>query len=146
MPESWDIRCDQLLEAMVESVGIKAFTAGLGVSTRQVHRMLNGSQHNPLRRFCDVLLSCDSSQAEAALSHICREVGVYWVRVPQSLEVANLNAVREAAEAIVAITEGRSIDVAVNEIREAIAALSALERALDKGRQPNLKGCFSESC
>ena len=126
-------QCDELLAAMVESVGIKAFAAGLGVSTRQVHRMLNGSQANPLRRFCDVLLSCDQKTAEAALSSICRSMGVYWIRVPESVEAAHLNAVKESAEAIVAITEQRSPRVTVREIREAIAALSALERILDRG-------------
>jgi hypothetical protein len=121
---------------MVESVGIKAFAAAMGVSTRQVHRMLNGAQPNPLERFCRAMESCDPKTAERALSHVCRQSGVYWIRVPASMKAANLDAVKEAAQAIVAITEGRSVAVEVREIREAIAALAAVEKKLDHERAP----------
>ncbi len=123
--------CDEIFEGMVEAAGIKAFASKLGLSTRQVHRMLNGSQPNPLTRFCDILSAAEPKSAEAALSHVCRKQGVYWIRVPQDLKSANLNAVKESAEAIVAITEGKDPRVTVREIREAIAALSALEKMLD---------------
>lgn len=124
--------CEEIFEAMVESVGIKAFAANMGISTRQVHRMLNGAQPNPLDRFCRTMKSCDGKAAEQALSHVCRQSGVYWIRVPVSMKAANLDAVKEAAQAIVAITEDRSITVEVREIREAIAALAALEKKLDQ--------------
>jgi hypothetical protein len=96
--------------------------------------MLNGAQPNPLDRFCDIMKACDAKTAQRALSHVCRQSGVYWVRVPISMKAANLDAVKEAAQAIVAITEGRSITVEVREIREAIAALAALEKKLDQER------------
>lgn len=142
MSESCQAKCDRLFGEMVESVGVKAFAAKLGMSSRQVHRMLSGSQPNPLRRFCEVLQACPQAKAEAAMSCLCRQMGMYWVRVPTTLAEANLNAVKEAAEAIVAIMEGRSVDTAVQEIREAIAALSALERALDKGLRLSNAGGF----
>ena len=116
---------------MVESVGIKAFASKMELSTRQVHRMLGGAQANPVARFCQAMQACDKKTAEAVLSHLCRQQGVYWIRVPASLKAANLNAVKESAEAIVAITEGRSVTTTVREIREAIAALAALEKILD---------------
>ncbi|MFB3891756.1 MAG: hypothetical protein ACE15C_07005 [Phycisphaerae bacterium] len=133
-----DQRCDELFEAMVESVGVKAFAAAIGVTARQVHRMLSGAQANPLARFCDAMGACTRQAAEAVLSDLCRRQGVYWIRVPESLKAANLNAVKESAEAIVAITEGRSIQTEVNEIRQAIAALSALERVLDRKETPKV--------
>lgn len=125
-------RCDEIFEAIVQATGVKAFAAKLGLSTRQVHRMLSGAQPNPLSRFCDVLHACDQQSAEAVLSAVCRAMDVYWIRVPQDLKSANLNAVKESAEAIVAISEGRSVQTTVREIRQAIAALSALERMLDQ--------------
>ena len=133
-----DQRCDELFEAMVESVGIKAFASALGVTARQVHRMLSGAQANPLARFCDAMGACAPKAGEAVLSDLCRRRGVYWIRVPESLKAANLNAVKESAEAIVAITEGRSIRTTVKEIREAIAALAALEHVLDRKETPKV--------
>jgi len=123
--------CDEFFESVVQAVGIKAFAAKLGLSARQVHRMIGGAQPNPLRRFCDILNACDAPQVEAILSCVCRQQGVYWVRSPETIEAAHLNAVKESAEAIVAITEGRSTSVAIREIREAISALVALEKILD---------------
>jgi hypothetical protein len=55
------------------------------------------------------------------------------MRILENLAAANVNAVKESAEAIVAISEGRSVRVTVKEIREAIAALAALERRLSQG-------------
>jgi hypothetical protein len=124
-------RCDELFESTVDSVGIKQFAGKLDLSTRQVHRMLNGSQPNPIRRFCELLEACEPKAAEAVLSYVCRELGVYWIRVPESIEAGHVNAVRESAEAIVAITEGRPSRAAVKEIREAIAALAGLEKVFD---------------
>lgn len=125
-------RCDELFEATVESVGIKQFAAKLGLSTRQVHRMLNGSQPNPIRRFAELLEACEPKAAEAVLSYVCRQLGVYWVRVPSDILTAHIEAVRESAEAIVAIAEGRPSRAAIKEIREAIAALAGLEKMFDQ--------------
>lgn len=124
-------RCDEIFEAMVESAGIKAFAANMNLSTRQIHRMLNGTQPNPLRRFCEMMLACGTKPAESILSYVCRQMGVYWIRVPENLRAAHVNAVRESAEAIAAIAEGRPSKAAVKDIREAIAALAALEKMFD---------------
>ena len=126
-----DERCEELFEALVESVGIKTFASNLGLSTRQIHRMRNGAKPNPLRRFCEMLQACDLKSAEGVLSYVCRQMGVYWIRVPADVKTANVNAVREAAEAIVAISEDRPTRAAVREIREAISALASLEKVLD---------------
>ncbi len=124
--------CEQLFEAMVESVGPKAFAAEMSLSTRQIHRMLNGAQPNPISRFCDAIAATGLHETEAAVDFICKRQGGYFVRRPDGLHSANLNAVKESAEAIVAITEGRSPTITVKEIREAIEALAALEHLLDK--------------
>ncbi len=121
---------DGLFEAMVESVGVKAFAAGMGLSTRQVHRMLNGAQPNPVGRMRVSLKAGRRQPAEDALDALCREMGGYFVRLAADLESANVNAVKESAEAIVAIAEDESPRITVREIREAIAALAALERRL----------------
>ena len=125
-----DPHCDELFLAMVDSVGVKAFAGRLGLSTRQIHRMLGGTQPNPLARLCEALAACEPAAAEAGIDCMARRMGGYFVRLPGSLEQANVNAVKEAAEAIVAISEGESVDITVREIREAIAALAALERRL----------------
>lgn len=127
-----ELRQDELFEAMVESVGVKAFGANIGLSTRQIHRMLNGTQPNPLRRFCEAIGACEGPAAQEALDFICRQCVGYFVRLATELAKANVNAVKESAEAIVAISEGESVRVTVKEIREAIAALAALEHRLEK--------------
>jgi len=125
-----DIRCDELFEALVDSVGVKAFAANLGLSSRQVHRMLSGTQPNPVRRLRDALAAGDGMVSMTVLDYLCAEHGGYFVPLDIELDVADVNAVKESAEAIVAITEGRSTRVTVKEIREAVSALAALERHL----------------
>lgn len=122
--------CGELFEAMVESVGVKAYAAAMDLSTRQIHRMLNGSQPNPLERLCEAMRACGEPAAQKAIDHICQQRGGYFVRLADNIETANVNAVKESAEAIVAICEGRPANVEIKEIREAIAALAALERRL----------------
>jgi hypothetical protein len=122
--------CDELFEAMVESVGVKAYAANMGLSSRQVHRMLNGAQPNPIRRMALALVAGASPAGHAALDCLCRRMGGYFVRLTEDLSSANVNAVTESAEAIVAISEDRSPRITVKEIREAIAALAALESRL----------------
>ena len=123
-------RCDGLFDAMVESVGVKAFAMNLNLSTRQVHRMLNGTQANPLSRLWQAMGACEPVSGEEALDFLCQEQGGYFVRLPKDMDSANLNAVKESAEAIVAISEGQSPRVTVKELRDAISALAALERQL----------------
>ncbi len=128
-----DLRCDELFEEMVESVGVKAFASEMGLSTRQIHRMLNGTQPNPVRRFHDAVSACEGFTCDTVMDYVCRLRGGYFMRILENLAAANINAVKESAEAIVAISEGRSVRVTVKEIREAIAALAALERRLSQG-------------
>jgi hypothetical protein len=125
-----DRACDELFEAMVESVGIKAFAAGMGLGTRQVHRMLNGTQPNPIARFVEAMKACEGLTAQASVDYVCRAAGGYFVRHLERLDQASVNAVKEAAEAIVAISEGEAPKMEIKEIREAISALAALEHVL----------------
>ena len=125
-----DGRCEELFEAMVDSVGVKAFAGNMDLSTRQIHRMLNGVQPNPIQRFREAVHACEGLTGDAALDYLCRLRDGYFVRLPEDLTFANANAVKESAEAIVAISEGRSPRVTIKEIREAISALAALERKL----------------
>ena len=74
-----DIRSDELFEALVDSVGVKAFAVNLGVSSRQVHRMLSGAQPNPVRRVRDALASGDGMVATTTLDYLCQEHGGYFV-------------------------------------------------------------------
>ena len=123
-------RWEELFEAMVESVGIKVFALKMGLSTRQIHRMLNGAQPNPLQRMCEALAACEGLTAQAAVDFLCQCRGGYFVEVVENLKTANINAVKESAEAIVAISEGRPPRVTIKEIREAISALASLEHLL----------------
>jgi len=131
-----DPRAQELFEAMVESVGVKAFAANMDLSTRQIHRMLNGAQPEPLGRLVDALFAAEPDEAHAALDHVCGRMGGYFVRAIDNLDVAHVNAVKESAEAIVAISEGKSPRVEIKEIREAISALATLERRLTSGTGP----------
>lgn len=125
-----DAQCDRLFEAMVESVGVKAFAANMDIGSRQIYRMLNRSQPNPVRRMREALLAGEGLTADAALDYLCRTRGGYFVSDCDDLDTANVNAVKECAEAIVAISEGRDPAVTIKEVREAISALCALERTL----------------
>lgn len=118
-----------LFRRMVESVGVKRFAAELGVSTRQINRILAGVQPNPVHRLLMSLQACTPDVGDAVLDHICQEMGGYFVREEGSLDSASVNAVRECAEAIAAISDGQISRVDQIEIREAIAALIALSRS-----------------
>ena len=132
-----DDRTRELFEAMVESVGVKAFAANMDLSTRQIHRMLNGAQPEPLARTVGALQAAEPAEGEAALDYVCSRMGGYFIRTIDNLPVANVNAVKECAEAIVAISEGQSPRVELKEIREAISALASLERRLTRGDLPS---------
>ena len=133
-----DGRCDELFETMVQSVGVKVFAANMGLSPRQVYRMLDGAQPNPVTRLCQAMQACEDAPAEVMLDYLCQQRGGYYVRMTQDLSVAGVNAVKESAEAIVAISEGRPPKVTIREIREAIAALAALEGRLRTGQVQTL--------
>ncbi|MEO1130610.1 MAG: hypothetical protein AAFX05_13025 [Planctomycetota bacterium] len=120
---------------MVESVGVKRFAHSLGLSTRQVNRILAGAQPNPVNRLLRSLQACHPEHGDAALDFVCQEMGGYFVREDGSLDDASINAVRECAEAIAAISDGRITEVDEVEIREAITALIGLSRIVQEQRR-----------
>ena len=119
--------------ALVESVGVKRFAASLGLSTRQVNRILAAAQPNPIERVILSLQSADTEAGDRALDFICQEMGGHFVR-HEALDNATVNAVKECAEAIAAISDGEISDLDVREIREAISALSGLIMSLRQAR------------
>ncbi len=123
-------RCLEHFRALVDSVGVKRFASSLGLSTRQVNRILAGAQPNPVHRVLRSIAASDPSVGDAALDFLCQEMGGYFVRDEGGLDAASANAVKECAEAIAAIADGEVTPLDDQEIREAISALIALRRAL----------------
>ena len=120
---------DDHFAALVDSVGTKRFAASLGASTRQVNRILSGAQPNPIRRLVLALQAAEPDVGDRALDFICQEMGGHFVR-HETVDDAAVNAVRECAEAIAAISDGTVSDVDLAEVREAISALSGLILAI----------------
>ncbi len=89
-----------------------------------------GAQPNPARRLREALAAGAQGEVAAVLDHLCEPYNGYFVPLDGDVDDAGVNAVKEAAEAIVAIAEGGSVRMTVREIREAIAALAALEKLL----------------
>ncbi len=110
---------------LVESAGVKRFAMNLGLSTRQVNRILSGTQTNPVERLLRSLQSATPEVGDRVLDYVCQEMGGHFVR-HESFDEATVNAVRECAEAIAAISDGHISKMDVREIREAISALSGL--------------------
>ncbi len=110
---------------LVSSVGIKRFAQALGLSTRQVNRILSGAQPNPVERLLRSLQGAEPEAGDRALDYICQEMGGHFVR-HEAFDQATINAVRECAEAIAAISDGQVSDLDLKEIRDAINALSGL--------------------
>ena len=119
---------------LVNSVGVKRFAQGIGVTSRQINRMLSGAQPNPLSRMIRCLQAGDATMGDRILDYVCQEMGGHFVR-QESIDDATINAVKECAEAIAAISDGQISDVDVRQIREAISALSGLIGAL-RGLRP----------
>ena len=115
--------------ALVDSVGIKRFSAEIGLSTRQVNRILSGAQPNPIERMIRCLQCANPAVGDDVIDFVCQELGGHFVR-HEAIDTAAVNAVKECAEAIAAISDGEVSDLAVKEIREAISALSSLISAL----------------
>lgn len=134
MDENPAQRADALFRTMVESVGVKRFASALGLSTRQVNRMLSGAQPNPLERLLVSLQSSTPETGDRALDFLCHEMGGSFVRHTGDLGEASVNAVRECAEAIAAISDGHISDLDRLQVREAIGALIALSRAVGRAR------------
>ena len=125
--------CLRRFAALVGSVGVKRFSTDLGLSTRQVNRILGGVQPNPVERLIRALQSARADDGDRLLDFICQEMGGHFVR-HEGIDEAAVNAVRECAEAIAAISDGQVSDLDVVEIREAISALSGLIMSL-RGRR-----------
>jgi hypothetical protein len=128
-------RALEAFQSMVGSVGVKRFASSLGLSTRQVNRILSGVQPNPVDRLLKSLQSCDPDVGDQVLDFICSEMGGYFVREEGSLDQSAINAVRECAEAIAAISDNKISPVDEREIREAIAALVSLHNAVTEQRK-----------
>lgn len=119
---------DQALERfrqLVESTGVKRFAASINLSTRQVNRILSGVQPNPIERVIRSLQSAEPEVGDHVLDYICQEMGGHFVR-HELFDEAAMNAVKECAEAIAAMSDGQICDKDVREIREAISALSSV--------------------
>ena len=114
---------DAWFDRMVDSVGVKAFADQLGLSTRQVNRMLSGAQANPIRRLIRCMQACDPAVGDAALAYLCKEMGGHFVKDEPSVNDALVNAVKECAEAIAVLSDGQIGPGQEREVREAIAAL-----------------------
>ena len=110
---------------LVDSSGIKRFSQSLELSTRQINRILTGAQPNPVERVIRCLQAAEPEVGDRVLDYICQEMGGHFVR-QEALDEAAVNAVRECAEAIAAISDGQISALDVREIREAISALSGL--------------------
>ena len=125
--------CLQQFASLVDSVGVKRFAGSLQLSTRQINRILAGAQPNPVERLIRCLQSADAQTGDGVLDYICQELGGHFVR-HETFDEAVVNAVKECAEAIAAISDGELSEVAVREVREAISALSGLIMSLQRSR------------
>jgi hypothetical protein len=110
---------------LVDSVGVKRFAQSLGLSTRQINRILAGAQPNPVERLLRSLQGAEAEIGDRVLDFVCQEMGGHFVR-HEAFDEATVNAVKECAEAIAAISDGQISELDVKEIREAISALSGL--------------------
>lgn len=124
---------------IVDSVGVNHFARSLGLSTRQVNRIRSGAQPNPLERLLRCLQACPPDVGDEALAWLCQEAGGFFVRAAESLDAAAASAVRESAEAIAAISDGRISRVDEREIREAISALTALLMHVREARRAGVR-------
>jgi hypothetical protein len=115
----------QHLAELINSVGLKRFADAMDLSTRHVNRMLSGGAPNPIERLVRLIQCADPDSGDRTVDFICQEVGGHFVR-HEAIDSAAVNAVRECAEAIAAISDGHVSGLEVREIREAISALSAL--------------------
>ncbi len=113
---------------LVKGVGVKRFAHELGLSTRQVNRIISGAQPNPVERMLRSLQSAEPEAGDRVLDFVCQEMGGYFVR-QEAFDEATVNAVRECAEAIAAISDGELSELDLREIREAISALNGLIRS-----------------
>lgn len=126
--------CATQFQALVDSVGTKRFASTLGLSTRQVNRILSGAQPNPIERVIRSLQCCPPELGDRVVDFICQEAGGYFVR-EDTIDNSIVNAVKECAEAIAAISDGTVSELDEIEVREAVSALMALARAVREQRE-----------
>jgi hypothetical protein len=126
---------------LVESVGVKRFAAGVGLSTRQVNRILRGAQPNPIERVIRAVQAADPEAGDRALDFICQEMGGSFVR-QTGVRDSTVNAIKECAEAIAAMSDGEVSQKEIDEIRDAISALSSLVMSLQRNKpdKPDRRG------
>ena len=127
------LRAAEQFRRLVDSVGVKRFAAEINLSTRQVNRILSGSQPNPLERVARCLLASEPEAGDKTLDFLCQEMGGYFVR-EETVESAAQHAVKECAEAIAAISDGEISRMDEIEIREAVQALIGLARLVREQR------------
>jgi len=125
-------------QRMVDTVGIKRFASAMGLSTRQVNRILAGTQPNPIARVIQCVQSCEAAVGDRAVDFICQEAGGYFVR-EEIIDHAAVNAVKECAEAIAAISDGEISECDEIEIREAVQALMTLARSVREHREKQIR-------
>lgn len=121
--------CLKHFASLVNSHGTKHFAQCVDLSTRQVNRVLSGTQPNPIERTIRCIQAAPPEVGDGVIDFICQELGGHFVR-EEGLNEAAVNAVRECAEAIAAISDGHVHDRDVKEIRDAISALSSLIMSL----------------
>jgi len=121
--------CQRRYSELVDSIGVKRFAASLGISTRQVNRILSGAQPNPVERLIRSLQAVAPEVGDRILDFMCQEMGGHFVRA-ELLDLATMNAVKECAEAIAAISDGNISELDIREIREAISALESVSMNL----------------
>lgn len=128
-------------DALIDSAGVKRFAASLGLTARQVNRMRSGAQPNPIERLIRCLQAAEPEVGDLVLDYICQEMGGHFVRM-QPINSAIVNAVKECAEAIAAISDGHVCDHDIREVREAISALTSLTMTIrkDRGQGPGGPG------
>lgn len=133
MPDELADEAREQFNELVESVGVKRFADSLGLTTRHINRILSGASPNPIERLILCLQASQPEVGDHVLDYICQELGGHFVR-HEAVDEAAVNAVRECAEAIAAISDGNVSTMEVREIREAISALSSLIQSLRGGR------------
>ncbi|TVQ57132.1 MAG: hypothetical protein EA377_01180 [Phycisphaerales bacterium] len=138
-PDATSELAQQRFRELVESVGVKRYAQSLGVTPRQVNRILSGAQPNPVERIIHCLESAEPEVGDRVLDYICQEMGGHFVR-HEGLDETVVNAVKECAEAIAAISDGEVTDDDAREVREAISALTGIiiARRREKKKQQKL--------
>jgi hypothetical protein len=98
----------------------------MALSTRQINRMLSGAQPNPVERLIRCLQCCAPEVGDRTLAFICQEAGGHFIKDEGTVTEAVVNAVKECAEAIAALSQSDVSPITRREVQEAIAALKSV--------------------